>query len=180
MKNQTRLRLFGSVRVLCGAAILTALAVAIAYFCKIYFTFTPYLRLTFENLPIILSGIMFGPAVGFSVGLCADLLPALVVYGAGGINPFLTIAAGVVGLLAGLMWRYLPWKRLRLAATVFIPHIAGNMILKSAGFMIWYAAPLPLLLPRIPLYAVIAAAEFVILKLFLSHSATKKLMERKR
>ena len=53
---------FKSVKALVLAAMLTAMSVVIGMFCKTLLNFGNGLfRVTFENLPIILSGIIFGP-----------------------------------------------------------------------------------------------------------------------
>ena len=55
-------------------AMLTALSVIIGIVCKNFFTFNVYYRVTFENLPIILAGIAFGPFYGAACGICADIV----------------------------------------------------------------------------------------------------------
>ena len=66
---------FSSVKVLTTGAMLTALSIVIGIFCKNYLNFGNGLfRVTFENFPIILSGILFGPVVGALVGVCSDVL----------------------------------------------------------------------------------------------------------
>ncbi|MBR5506708.1 MAG: hypothetical protein IKV88_01530 [Clostridia bacterium] len=51
---------FSSVKVLTGAAMLTAFSVIIGIVCKNFLTFNVYYRITFENLPIILAGLLYG------------------------------------------------------------------------------------------------------------------------
>ena len=61
--------IFGSVKRLALAAMLTAMSVVIGIFCKTVLNFADGLfRITFENLPIILGGIMFGPIIGALIG----------------------------------------------------------------------------------------------------------------
>ncbi len=176
MQKRSKIKLFGNVRILCIAATLTAAAVVIAYLCKFLTTPDGNLRITFENLPIIFAGSMFGPWVGLSVGLCADLLSALIFYGAGGINPIITLGAGCVGLFAGIMSR-LPIKKtaFSLILSVSTAHIIGNMLIKSAGLMIWYGTPFISVLPRIPLYLIIGLVEYVILLPIVKSNAIKRI-----
>ena len=64
-----------SVRMLTQAAMMVALSVIIGIFCKSFLNFGAGLfRITFENLPIILSGIIMGPVVGGAVGACSDIV----------------------------------------------------------------------------------------------------------
>ncbi len=163
---------------LCAAAILCALTTIIAFICK-SFTIGPFLRVTFENLPIIFSGYVFGPLVGLAVGICADLISALVVYG-GGWLPGITLGAGCVGLFAGLITRYIPIKNefVKLGLAVLIPHIIGNMIVKSVTFMISYGTPAVQLMLRIPLYLVIAAIEYFLLLAITNNTTLKRMISK--
>lgn len=170
---QKKIKLFGNLRVLCAAAILTALAVAIAYVCK-FMTFGS-IRITFENLPIILSGYLYGPVVGMLVGLASDLLnTAVSQYGIGGINPIITLGAATVGFMSGL--RYSKKPVIRLGTAVGQAHIFGNMIIKSIGLMVMYSYPLAAVLPRIPLYIIIGIIEFTLLYFITRSNALKKVM----
>lgn len=175
---QKKIKLFGSVEVLCAAAILSALTTIIAFICK-GFTIAPFLRVSFENLPIIFSGIAFGPVVGFAVGVCADLISGLVVYG-GGWLPGVTLGAGCVGLFAGFMPLILPIKNsyVKLGFSVLIPHIIGNMLIKSATFMIAYGTPIVQLWLRIPLYIVIAIIEYLLLVVITKNSTVKRILSK--
>ena len=161
MKNQKKGKLFAKVKILCACAILSAAAVTIAYVCK--FMTLGSIRINFENIPIIFAGIFFGPVAGFATGVCADLIStAFSQYGIGGINPLITLGAGVIGLTAGFVFRIKPLNKkhgLRLTLSVFSAHVIGNMIIKSIALMIYFSYPLPAVLPRIPLYTVIALIE---------------------
>lgn len=178
MQKKNNIKLFGSTRTLCIAAVLTAATVVIAYLCKFLTSPDGSLRITFENLPIIFAGFVFGPYIGLAVGTCADLLSSLIFYGAGGINPLITLGAGCVGLFAGIMARTVPKKifALRLGLSVAVAHIVGNMIVKSAALMIWYGTPIIGVLPRIPLYTVIALIEFFVLLPIVKSKAFKRMI----
>ncbi len=178
MEKENKIKLFGSVKTLCAAAILCALTTIIAFICK-SFTLAPFLRVSFENLPIIFSGIAFGPLVGFAVGVCADLISGLVVYG-GGWLPGITLGAGCVGLFAGLISMLLPLKNeyIKLGFSVLIPHIIGNMLIKSVTFMIAYGTPIAQLWFRVPLYFVIAAIEYFLLLVITNNSTVKRMISK--
>ena len=178
MKKENKIRLFGNVKTLCAAAILCALTTIIAFICK-SFTLAPFARITFENLPIIFSGYVFGPLVGFAVGVCADLISGLVVYG-GGWLPGVTLGAGCVGLFAGLISKLLPIKNgyLKLGSSVLIPHIIGNMLVKSVTFMVAYGTPIAQLWLRVPLYVLIAAIEYFLLLVITNNSTVKRMISK--
>ena len=175
-KKNSKLKGFNSVKSLCTAALLCALCVVISYVCK-SFTVTMSVRVTFENLPLILSGIILGPIPGLLTGLCADVVStAASQYGFGGINPILTIGSASVGFLAGFLPRFVFKKRsaLQVFTTVFFAHIAGNMIIKSLGLYLYYSTPPVEILIRILVYIGIAAAEAFIINVLLKSKGIKK------
>ncbi len=166
-----------NIRALCAVALLTACATVIAYICK-SFTLTPYIRITFENLPLILTGYLFGPWAGLAAGLASDFLNTAVTYGFGQLNPMLTLGAGIVGFTAGAISKWILPKQgtMQLAVSVAAAHILGNMIVKSAGMMLYFGTPLPLLLPRIPLYLGIGIVEFFFLFVLLRNKGINKVV----
>ena len=153
-------------KTLCACALLVAAAVVIGYVCKMFLTFGA-IRVTFENLPIMISGIFFGPIAGFMTGICADVVSTAVSqYGIGGLSPIITLGAGAVGLVSGLVCKGRKEIRpanVRLIFAVFLAHIIGNMVIKSVGLMLYFGYTLPAVLPRIPLYIIISIIEFTIL-----------------
>lgn len=64
-----------SIKILTTAAMLTAISIVIASLCKVipFLNFGIGLRVTLENMPIIMAGILFGPIVGGCVGLATVL-----------------------------------------------------------------------------------------------------------
>ena len=148
------------LRILCAAALLSALSIVLGKYLAI--NITDSIRLSFENLTILMAGIFFGPLVGAVVGIAADLLGCMLVGFA--INPIITVGAALVGLLAGLV--ALPFKRsgrplspVGVFLAVYTAHIVGSMAVKSLGLWVYYATPLPVLLIRIPVYLIVAALE---------------------
>ena len=77
-RHTSKIGIFGTVSSLTMAAMLTAMSVVIGIFCKSLLNFGGGLfRITFENLPILMAGIMFGPVVGGVVGAATDILSYL-------------------------------------------------------------------------------------------------------
>ena len=60
-------------------------------------------RLSFGDLPLMLAGIIFGPAAGFIVGAVSDLIGYLVNTGGGPYFPLLTLSSALTGLLPALL-----------------------------------------------------------------------------
>ena len=170
MKNKA----FSSVFVLTCSGMLTALSIVIGILCKSYLNFGHGLfRVTFENFPIILSGLLFGPWVGACVGAASDVLSYVLSTQSLAISPIVTLGAASVGLVSGLVSRYLirnSGSKQILCAT-YLAHLVGSLLIKCAGLYVYYGAAV---LWRIPVYAVIAFLESVILILLYRNKTIQK------
>ncbi|MBQ4464354.1 MAG: folate family ECF transporter S component [Oscillospiraceae bacterium] len=171
------LRLFGNVRVMIVTALLIALSIVFGKLLA--FNIGP-LRISFENLPILMAGILFGPLIGLVTGVAADIIGCLIVGYA--INPLITLGAALIGLTAGLMYR-LPLLRnlnARLVCAVFAAHILGSMVVKSIGLMVYYGYTIQSVGLRIPLYIGISIVESAVMLLLLTNKAFTRELERLR
>ena len=151
------------VRVLTTSAMLTALSIVIGIFCKNFLDFGMGLfRVTFENFPIILSGIMFGPLVGTLVGISSDVLSYVLSTQSFAISPIVTLGAALVGFISGFVSHRIIKRDgvLKIVFSALFAHLIGSVIVKSAGLFVYYGW---LVLWRIPLYAVISTLEIIIL-----------------
>ena len=166
-----------SIHVLTLAAMLTAMSVVIGIFCKTFLNFSGGLvRITFENLPIILSGILFGPVIGAVVGVATDLISYLLSPQIYPPNLIVTLGAAVIGLLSGLVSKVIIRKRgyLQISVATVSAHIVGSMIIKTIGLFQFFQWAV---LWRIPLYIVIASAELMVLCLLYKNATFRKLIE---
>ena len=169
--------LFRSVRALTLAAMLTAMSVVIGIFCKSFLNFGGGLfRVTFENLPIILSGLLFGPLVGGFVGAASDLVSYLLSSQIYPPNLIVTAGAVSVGVLSGLVARSAVRKRgsAQIIAAGAVAHLIGSMIIKPIGLYQFYGV---LVLWRIPLYLVIAPIEILILCWLFRRDSFRRLLD---
>lgn len=166
-KTKSKLKLFGTIQTMT----LSAVFVAISIVCGKYLAINagPFLRFSFENLPIILSGIMFGPVIGAVVGGTADLIGAMIVYG-GDMNIIVTLGAISIGLISGLMWKLLSKlpNAVRLLLATFVAHIIGSVIIKSLGLSAYYFAQYNapvyiVMLWRALNYVIVGSAEYLLL-----------------
>ena len=176
---------FGNVRLLCFAAMLAAMSIIIGKFLQIPNPFQNIIRISFENLPILLSGITMGPFIGALTGIVADLLGCVLRGYA--INPIITLGAAAVGLISGVVANYVVRRVLvaRVVAAAVASHLVGSVLIKSLGLAAWFLKSydmglFELMLWRLLTYAVIATAECVILCLLLRHRAVSTLLERIR
>ena len=167
----------GSVRYLTLTAMLVAMSVVIGIFCKSVLNFGGGLfRITFENFPIILAGIILGPITGGVVGIASDLVSYLLSGQVYPPNLIVTLGAFTIGVSSGLVAKYLVRKKgtLQIALSGSVAHLFGSMIIKPIGLFTFYGLAV---LWRIPMYLVIAPFEIIIICLLFKNSAFKKLTE---
>lgn len=125
------------------------------------------LRFSFENLPILLSGFLFGPVVGAVTGTVADLIGCLLVGYA--VNPLVTLGAASIGLIGGTAYVLLKKHThiphgISVAVSVAAAHTCGSVIVKTLGLAAFYDMPLGvLMLWRLLNYTVVGTLEFVLL-----------------
>ena len=173
MQKNKNLAVFGSVKVMATAAIFVAISIV----CGKYLAISGgnILRFSFENLPIILAGIAFGPAVGAAVGTVADLVGcALVGYA---VNPIITVAGALIGACSGFLFRIFKSHSLfaRLLVTVSVSHILGSVIIKTFGLSVFYSMPLwELMLWRLLNYILVGALELTLIYILVKNKAVRK------
>ena len=149
------------------AAMMTAISVVVGIFCKNYMNFASGLfRITFENLPILITGIVYGPVVGGIVGVASDLVGYLFSAQIYPPNPIVTLGAAVVGITAGVVAKYIVRKKgtVQIICSGISAHVIGSMIVKSFGLYQFYGA---LVLWRIPTYILISATEITVICILL-------------
>lgn len=169
-----------SIQVLTLTAMLTAMSVIIGMFCKNYMNFANGLfRVTFENLPIILSGILFGPITGAAVGAASDVISYLLTPQAYPINLVVTLGAATVGFVSGFVAKVIIKKSgyAQIIISGAAAHLIGSLIIKSAGLYQFYGWAI---MWRIPLYILIASVELWLLCLLYKNATFRKLIDRNK
>ena len=175
----------GNLRVLCVCAMLAAMSLILGKFLQIPNPFQEVIRISFENLPVIMAGVAFGPIMGLMTGVVADLLGCLM-YGYT-INPIITLGAGAAGLAAGVLgsWLLRRFSVFRVIAATVAAHLLGSVLIKSLGLAAWYLSSsqmglLELIAWRLLTYAIVGTAECVILCLLFRRRAFTSQLERMR
>ena len=178
MKSNKKSRSIRNTKLLVFGALMAAFSIIIGLVCKNYLTFgNGSVRVTFENLPVILSGVWFGPIIVAVVGIIADLVSALLSppYQP---NPLITIGAAAIGILSGVLARYIIKGR-KLYQTLIITlavHCIGSVIIKSVALeLMGYAVIWPI---RIGLYIAIALCEGYVLYVMVNNRALSSRIER--
>lgn len=165
------------------AAVLAAMSIVLGKYLQIPNPMQELVRISFENLPVIFAGIVLGPAMGVAVGTVADLVGCLMVGYT--VNPLVTLGAASVGLVAGVMGKYVFRRHLfpRTVCSVFAAHTVGSLFIKTFGLATWYAAQYgmgfwTLFFWRALTYGVIAVLESAVIYILLKNRALSSLLER--
>ncbi len=162
-------------------SVLGAAMVAMSIVCGKYLAFNmgTMIRISFENLPILLAGFLLGPLLGMTVGVVADLLGCLLVGYT--VNPLVTLGAAAVGLCGGLVWKLserLP-RGLRTALAVLIAHGIGSVLIKTFGLAVFYEAPLGILmLWRALNYLIVGIPEGILLYLITKNQGIRAVAQK--
>ena len=168
--------LFKSIKELTLAAMLVAMSVVIGIFCKSVLNFGAGLfRVTFENIPIIISGLLFGPIVGGVSGLASDLISYLLSGQVYPPNLIVTLGAVMIGVISGTVAKFIIKKRSSAQIIVAggLAHAIGSMIIKPIGLFTFYSWAV---LWRIPLYLVIAPIEILLICLLFKSGGFRRLI----
>lgn len=165
------------IKVVAAAAMLCALSVLIGIFCKTFLQHPAlvYYRITFENLPVIFAGMVYGPAVGAAVGACADLVSCLCSPNPA-VIPLITVGAAAVGAMAGLAPRIIKKRgALQTALAVALAHIVGQVLIKSAAKILLLGMPWQGIFVGIGVSVAVGTVEFAAINLLRSVRALKRL-----
>lgn len=162
MQKFLKLKNLTNLKIMITAAIFAAISIVLGKFLAISVGDT--LRFSFENLTIMLSGILFGPVVGAATGLIADIVGCILRGYA--INPILTLASVFIGFASGAVYYALNKanNHIRILSVILTCHFIGSVIIKSVGLCFWYGYPFSVMFTqRIVNYIIVGAAEFVLL-----------------
>ena len=177
MKNEvSKKRLGSNLRLLAVSAFLAALSIICGKYLAL--SLGNVLRFSFENLPILLAGMMFGPITGLVVGTVADVVGCVMV--AYPINPLVTLGAACIGLFGGLLFRLtrklpLLWQTF---VTVIATHLVASVVVKTIGLAAYYDMPLHILmLWRLLNYVIVGGAEWLLLYTILKNQALRRRFE---
>lgn len=175
MQNKSHMSEY--IKKLTLAAMLTAMSVVIGTYCKTYLNNGSGLfRITFEHLPIIIAGMILGPVAGGMIGCASDVISYLFSVQKYAMNPIVTLGAVVVGVLPGIISKYIikenGYKQI-IVSGVFA-HLFGSVIIKSIGLFTYYNWSI---LWRIPLYLCgIAPVEIILICLLYKNKSCRKIL----
>lgn len=164
------------LRLMVSCAFLTATSIVLGKYLAI--NLSDVLRFSFENLPIVLAGVAFGPIAGIAVGVVADLLGCILV--GYGINPLVMLGAASIGAISGI-FRFLFNKSggvslfLKIICAEIAAHLVGSVVIKTVGLSAWYDMRLEILmLWRLLNYTIITVLEVPLLYAILKNRAVTR------
>ena len=172
MNNHSKI----SVRTLTAMALLIAMSIV---FARVFTISTGFVRFNLGALPTHLAAVWFGPAGGFAVGALADMIGGTL--SGYSINPLITLGAGSVGLVSGLLFRQLSQLRLglRLQLSITAGHVVGSVIINSIALHLFYGYAWPVLAARIPNAIVLSAINTVLVRILLENKALAAMIKAK-
>ena len=161
-----------SVRTLTMLALLTAMSII---FARVFTVSTGFLRFNLGALPTHLAAVWFGPAGGFVV---ADMIGGTL--SGYSINPLITLGAGSVGLVSGLLYRSLHEMRLglRLQISILAGHLVGSVVINSLALHLFYGYQWALLAARIPNALVLSVVNTLLVRILLENKALTALVRK--
>ena len=163
-----------SVRTLVMLALLTAMSIV---FARVFTISTGFVRFNLGALPTHLAAVWFGPAGGFAVGALADMIGGTL--SGYSINPLITLGAGSVGLVSGLLFRQLSQLRLglRLQLSITAGHVVGSVIINSIALHLFYGYAWLVLAARIPNALILSAVNTVLVRLLLQNKSLREIVQ---
>ena len=99
------------------AAMLTALSIILSRVLGIQIT--PNIKISFGTLPLMLTGILFGPMLGALSGLASDLIGIMINIG-GTYHPGFTLGAILTGMVPGIIFKYGKKKDLSIKVLILL------------------------------------------------------------
>ncbi|WP_051531041.1 folate family ECF transporter S component [Clostridiisalibacter paucivorans] len=93
-----------STKYLVGSSLLTGISIILTRFFSVIVPLVglPALRIGFGSIPIMISGILFGPIAGGLTGIVADLL-GVIINPQGAFFPGFTLSAALTGIIPGVL-----------------------------------------------------------------------------
>lgn len=177
-KNKKRERILFSTKGIVFMALMIASSIVLGKLLAI--NVTTMIRISLENLPIILTAIALGPVGGGIVALVADILGCIIV--GYEINPIVTLGAIILGVLCGLICKQRTLSQnwlAKLIIAVSTSHFFGSVLIKTLGLSSFYLSNydmsfVTLLLIRLGVYIATAIIEICIISLLLRNKGIRK------
>lgn len=130
MRGNTDSQKFSSLTIVrAGLFIAMSLVLKVVFELYIPLAGIPALRINFASIPLMLSGIILGPAAGFIAGASADIINFIVKPG-GPFFPGFTLVSALSGFIPGLIYKHIKKDlNYNLLNTIFISLLSAGFVL---------------------------------------------------
>ena len=180
MQKKKRERLLFSTKGIVFMALMVACSIILGKLLAI--NVTTMIRISLENLPIILAAIALGPVGGGIVAFVADILGCVIV--GYEINPIVTFGAVTIGVVCGLICKQRTLSKkwgVKLIIAVVTSHFFGSVLITTLGLSAFYLSNyemgfVTLLLIRLGVYIATASIEIGIISLLLRNKGIRRLV----
>lgn len=162
-----------NLRALIITAVFAALSIVLGKFAAISIGET--IRISFENLPIMLTSFLFGPIYGAACGLVADTLGCVLRGYA--LIPLITVASTLMGVIPGLAFEIFRKKKITPTVLIagFVSHVICSMLIKTFALHIVYHTPYSALFAtRVPIYVATAILEAYICSVIMNRKFVQR------
>lgn len=141
-----------STRTLVQVALLTAVSIVLTRFFAVMVPIAGVLaiRLSFGEIPLILTGLLHGPWAGAVAGVMADLLGYSLFSAGGPFFPGFTLSAALTGLLPGVLLnprQRRPLSLRSLALAIIVTDVIVSLGLNTLWLSLMYKKAIAVLLP---------------------------------
>ncbi|RVU54394.1 folate family ECF transporter S component [Anaerosphaera multitolerans] len=158
-----------TTKVLVRAAFFAALSIILTRFLSIMVT--ENIRIGFGPIPIMLTGLFYGPIVGGIVGFVADIVGVLINPMGSAIHPGFTFSSILTGALPGIVYMLFLRKKgkdgnfkLAVVISVLLVAIIINLLLNTLWLSGLYGNPyMIVLIPRLPKIIIQGIVEIVVM-----------------
>ena len=113
-EKQTKSKM--STSIIVKSALLATISVVLTRFLSLMLILggLPALRVGFGSIPLIISGMMFGPVIGGLTGIVSDIVGYMINPMGGTFFPGFTLTAALYGVIAGLLFKTFKIHKMKL------------------------------------------------------------------
>lgn len=124
-------------------------------------------RVSFGDIPTMMSGMIFGPLTGAVTGILSDIVGVLIFPSPSGASyiPGMTLSKALIGLIPALLYKYIKGSDfVKVAAGVVTAEIICSMVLDTIWLIPFYGnGIIGLISIRIPIRLVLMAVEIPVI-----------------
>ncbi|GAB6108571.1 folate family ECF transporter S component [Fusibacter bizertensis] len=115
-KQKVRQKNIFGTSVIVKAALLATISIVLTRFLSLMLMLggLPALRVGFGSIPLIMSGMMFGPVIGGITGIVADLVGYMINPMGGTFFPGFTLSAALYGVIAGILFKNIKIQNMKI------------------------------------------------------------------